>query len=192
MAYMAVDYSGLTGMEGFSDTLLNNHFNLYQGYVTNTNKLIEKLEVMLKEDKLNTPEYNELKRRMGFEFDGMRLHEYYFGNLGGKKPLDTSGALAARITEDFGSYGNWEKDFKATGKMRGIGWAILYQDNISGRLFNQWINEHETGHLAGCVTILVMDVFEHAYITDYGLDRAAYIDAFFGNINWEVAAGRLK
>ena len=192
MAYMAVDYSGLAGMKGFSEVLLNNHFSLYQGYVTNTNKLIETLDAMLKEDKLNTPEYNELKRRMGFEFDGMRLHEYYFGNLGGKKPLDASGALAAKLAEDFGSYENWEKDFKATGKMRGIGWAILYQDNISGRLFNQWINEHETGHLAGCAPILVMDVFEHAYMTDYGLKRAEYIESFFSNINWEVAEGRLK
>ena len=192
MAYMAVDYSGLAGMKGFSEVLLNNHLSLYQGYVTNTNKLIETLDAMLKEDKLNTPEYNELKRRMGFEFDGMRLHEYYFGNLGGKKPLDASGALAAKLAEDFGSYENWEKDFKATGKMRGIGWAILYQDNISGRLFNQWINEHETGHLAGCAPILVMDVFEHAYMTDYGLKRAEYIESFFSNINWEVAEGRLK
>ena len=192
MAYMAIDYSGLIGMKGFSDTLLNNHFNLYQGYVTSTNKLIETLAAMLKEGRLNTPEYNELKRRMGFEFDGMRLHEYYFGNLGGKKPLDMSGALAAKLAEDFGSYENWEKDFKATGKMRGIGWAVLYQDNISGRLLNQWINEHETGHLAGCALILVMDVFEHAYMTDYGLKRADYIESFFGNINWEVVAGRLK
>ena len=192
MAYMAIDYSGLIGMKGFSDTLLNNHFDLYQGYVTSTNKLIEALAAMLKESRLNTPEYNELKRRMGFEFDGMRLHEYYFGNLGGKKPLDMSGALAAKLAEDFGSYENWEKDFKATGKMRGIGWAVLYQDNISGRLLNQWVNEHETGHLAGCAPILVMDVFEHAYMTDYGLKRADYIESFFGNINWEVVAGRLK
>jgi len=192
MAYMAIDYSGLLGMKGFSDALLNNHFSLYQGYVTSTNKLIEALDAMMKEDELNTPEYNELKRRMGFEFDGMRLHEYYFGNLGGKKPLDMSGTLAAKLTEDFGSYENWEKDFKATGKVRGIGWAVLYQDNISGRLLNQWINEHETGHLAGCAPILVMDVFEHAYMTDYGLKRADYIDSFFSNINWEVAAGRLK
>ncbi len=192
MAYMAIDYSGLLGMKGFSDTLLNDHFNLYQGYVTNTNKLLDMLAAMLKEDNLNTPEYNELKRRMGFEFDGMRLHEYYFGNLGGRKPLDASGALAAKIAEDFGSYEAWEKDFKATGKMRGIGWAILYQDNVTGRLMNQWINEHETGHLAGCIPILVMDVFEHAYMTDYGLKRADYIESFFVNINWEVAAGRLK
>ena len=192
MAYEAKDYTSLIGMDGFSETLLKNHFTLYQGYVTNTNKLLDLLSSMVKEGKGSTPEYAELKRRMGFEFDGMRLHEYYFGNLGGKKALDGSGKLAKKVAEDFGGYEDWEKDFRATGTMRGIGWTILYQDNVTGRLINQWINEHETGHLAGCQPILVMDVFEHAFITDYGLKRADYIEAFFRNINWEVAESRLK
>ena len=192
MAYTAKDYSNLIGMEGFSETLLKNHFTLYQGYVTNTNKLMDLLAAMLKEGKVGTPEYSELKRRMGFEFNGMRLHEYYFDNLGGKGVLDKSGKLGRKLAEDFGSYETWEGDFKGTGKMRGIGWAILYQDNVSGRLLNQWINEHETGHLAGCIPLLVMDVFEHAFITDYGLKRPDYIEAFFTNINWNVVEGRLK
>jgi len=190
MAYRAIDYSNLIGMEGFSDTLLNNHFTLYQGYVSNTNKLIDILASLLKEGKESTPEYAELKRRMGFEFNGMRLHELYFGNLGGKQPLDKSSKIANQMAEDFGSYGDWERDFKATGKMRGIGWAILYQDNITGRLFNQWINEHEVGHPTGCTPVLVMDVFEHAFMTDYGLKRASYIEAFFQNINWNVVDSR--
>ncbi len=192
MAYMAVDYSGLIGMEGFSETLLNNHLTLYQGYVTNCNKLIDLLAAMLKEGKVGTLEYAELKRRMGFEFNGMRLHEYYFSNLGGKQALDRSGRLANKLIEDFGSYEDWERDFKGTGMMRGIGWAILYQDNVTGRLLNQWVNEHETGHFAGCTPILVMDVFEHAFMTDYGLKRASYLEAFFKNINWNVVEGRLK
>ncbi|MFC1892874.1 superoxide dismutase [Chloroflexota bacterium] len=192
MAYTARDYANLIGMEGFSETLLKNHFTLYQGYVTNTNKLTELLAAMLKEGKVGTPEYSELKRRMGFEFNGMRLHEYYFSNLGGQGILDKAGKLARKLAEDFGSYEDWERDFKGTGTMRGIGWVVLYQDNETGQLFNQWINEHETGHLAGCIPVLVMDVFEHAYMTDYGLKRADYINAFFKNINWDVAAGRLK
>jgi len=192
MAYAANDYSKLIGMEGFSQTLLNNHFTLYQGYVTNTNKLMDTLATMLKEGKVGTPEYAELKRRLGFEFNGMRLHEYYFGNLGGKKALDQSGKLGKKLVEDFGSYADWEKDFKGTGTMRGIGWTILYQDNVSGKLFNQWINEHETGHPAGCLPILVMDVFEHAFMTDYALKRADYIEAFFKNIKWDVVESRLK
>jgi len=192
MAYTAKDYSNLIGIEGFSETLLKNHFTLYQGYVTNINKLMDSLASMLKEGKVGTPEYSELKRRLGFEFNGMRLHEYYFDNLGGKAPLDKSGKLARKLAEDFGSYEDWERDFKGTGAMRGIGWAILYQDNTTGKLINLWINEHETGHLAGCIPILVMDVFEHAFITDYGLKRADYIEAFFKNINWGIVEGRLK
>jgi len=129
---------------------------------------------MLKEGKTGTPEYAELKRRMGFEFNGMRLHEYYFENLGGKTPW----------TRRLPWPRNWLKDFKATGSMRGIGWAILYQDGMTGILFNQWINEHETGHLAGCRPLLVMDVFEHAFMIDYGLKRADYIEVFFNNVNW--------
>jgi Fe-Mn family superoxide dismutase len=192
MAYTAKDYSNLIGMEGFSETLLKNHFTLYQGYVTNTNRLLDSLSTLLKEGKVGTPEYSEIKRRMGFEFNGMRLHEYYFDNLGGKGSLDKSGKLGRKTAEDFGNYEDWEKDFKGTGTMRGIGWAILYQDNITGRLLNQWINEHETGHPAGGIPILVMDVFEHAFITDYSLKRADYIEAFFKNINWAVVEGRLK
>jgi Fe-Mn family superoxide dismutase len=192
MAYEAQDYSKLVGTEGFSETLLKNHFTLYQGYVTNTNKLLDSLAALLKEGKVGTPEYSEQKRRMGFEFNGMRLHEYYFGNLGGKGVLDRTGKLGRKLAEDFGSYEDWEKDFRATGTMRGIGWAILYQDNITGRLLNQWINEHETGHPAGCSPILVMDVFEHAFMTDYGLKRADYIEAFFKNIAWDMVESRLK
>src|SRR4030043_626164 len=104
MPYTAKDYSKLVGIEGFSETLLKNHFTLYQGYVTNTNRLLDTLAVMLKEGKVGTPEYAELKRRLGFEFNGMRLHEYYFENLGGKGALDKSGKLAAKLAEDFGSY----------------------------------------------------------------------------------------
>ena len=192
MTYSAKDYSNLIGMEGFSETLLKNHFTLYQGYVANTNKLSDLLSGMLREGKTGTPEYSELKRRFGFEFNGMRLHEYYFENLGGKAPLDQSGTLTKKVAGAYGSSDAWEKDFRATGAMRGIGWVILYQDNVTGWLFNQWINEHEVGHFAGCLPILVMDVFEHAFITDYGLKRADYIEAFFRNINWNVVEGRLK
>jgi Fe-Mn family superoxide dismutase len=192
MAYTAKDYSKLLGMEGFSHTLLNNHFTLYQGYVTNTNKLTDILAGMLKDGKTDAPEYAELKRRFGFEFDGMRLHEYYFENLGGKAPLDKSGALAKKLAGAYGSYEAWEQDFRATGAMRGIGWVVLYQDNVTGGLINQWINEHEVGHLAGCQPVLIMDVFEHAYMIDYGLKRADYIGAFFKNINWKAVESRVK
>jgi Fe-Mn family superoxide dismutase len=191
MAYTAKDYAKLIGMAGFSETLLKNHFTLYQGYVTNTNKVLDALAAMLKDGKTGAPEFAELKRRLGWEFDGMRLHEYYFENLGGKAALDPAGKLGKKIAESFGSYEAWEKDFKAVGTMRGIGWAVLYQDIANGQLINFWINEHDGGHPAGCRPILIMDVFEHAFMIDYGLKRADYIEAFFKNIDWKAAEARL-
>lgn len=191
MTYAAKDYNRLLGMEGFSDTLLKNHFTLYQGYVTNTNKLIDTLSQLLKEGKTGTPEYAELKRRLGWEFNGMRLHEYYFENLGGKGEINKTGKLYQKLVESFGSFEAWEKDFKATGTMRGIGWTILYQDISSGRFINFWINEHDVGHPSGGMPILIMDVFEHAFMIDYGLKRADYVESFFKNIQWEEVEKRL-
>lgn len=192
MAYTAKDYSKLIGMEGFSETLLKNHFTLYQGYVTNTNKLLDSLAGLLKDGKESSPEYAEMKRRLGWEFNGMRLHEYYFENLGGNGGIDKNGKLAKKMAEDFGSYEAWEKDFKATGAMRGIGWAVLYLDTTNGRFINFWINEHDVAHPAGCAPLLIMDIFEHAFMIDYGLKRADYIASFFKNINWDAVEARLQ
>lgn len=192
MTYTAKDYSRLLGMPGFSDALLKNHFTLYQGYVTNTNKLLETLDTLTNAGKSGTPEFAEVKRRLGWEFNGMRLHEYYFENLGGNGVLDPAGRLAKALAAQFGSVDAWMKDFKAVGTMRGIGWAVLYQDLTNGRLINFWINEHDVGHPAGCNPVLIMDVFEHAFMIDYGLKRADYIEAFFKNVNWSVVEARLK
>lgn len=186
--YQAQDFSRLKGMKGFSETLLAQHFTLYHGYVKNTNLLAEKLMQVAPD----TPEYAELKRRFGWEFNGMRLHELYFGNLGGKGELKGDSPLMKRLMENFGSFDKWLADFKAAGAMRGIGWVILCEDPTSGRLFNVWINEHDVGHLAGAKPLLVMDVFEHAYMTDYGLKRGDYIKAFFENVDWAVVEGRLS
>lgn len=191
MDYAARDFSKLIGMEGFSETLLKNHFTLYQGYVTNTNKVLNTLAQMLADDKASAYEYAEMKRRLGWEWNGMRLHELYFGNLGGDGKLDAGGKLAKKMAASFGSVEAWEKDFRATGAMRGIGWVVLYEDSSDGRLVNFWINEHDTAHPAGCRPLLIMDVFEHAYMTDYGIKRADYIGAFFRNIDWASAEGRL-
>src|SRR5512140_3023624 len=150
MAYAAKDYSSLLGMEGFSETLLKNHFTLYQGYVTNTNKVADKLAAMAAEGKFGEPEYAELKRRFGWEFNGMRLHELYFENLKGSGDMDRAGRLAKKMEKEFGSVEVWEKDFKTCGTMRGIGWVVLYHDDAADRLFNSWINEHDVAHLAGC------------------------------------------
>ncbi|MCX7846986.1 MAG: superoxide dismutase [bacterium] len=188
--YVALDFGHLVGIPGFSATLLSNHFKLYQGYVNNVNTLLAEQRELLKAGQQATPVYAELKRRLGWEFNGMRLHELYFGNMGGTTPINTNSALYTALVRDFGSFEQWKNDFLATGRMRGIGWAVLYKDPVTGRLLNMWINEHEANHPAGAVPLLVMDVFEHAFMTDYQLDRASYLDAFFKTINWPVVESR--
>lgn len=186
----AKDFSRLLGMAGFSDTLLNNHFKLYQGYVKNTNAVLNRLDELLTDNKDRTIEYAELERRFGWEFNGMLLHEYYFENLGGKEPIDSTGALYKKITGEFGTFDRWKQDFISAGSMRGIGWVVLYWEPRTGKLINAWVDEHNTGNIAGARPLLVMDVFEHAYMPDYQLDRAEYIEAFFKNIDWKAVEKR--
>lgn len=187
MIYEVIDFQELKGLKGFSDELLKNHFTLYEGYVNNTNKLIEKLSVL---DKAS-PEFAELKRRFGWEWNGMRLHEYYFENLS-KKPVKFSkdSELYEKIVEDFGSFDEWLSDFTSSGMIKGIGWVILYYDVSYDRLDNIWIEEHDKGHLADGLPLLVMDVFEHAYMLDYGIKRTDYIKSFTNAIDWEVVESR--
>lgn len=189
MEYKAKDFSHLIGMKGFSKQLLENHFELYHGYVENTNKLLK-----LASEETNDPKdpfFSETKRRFGWEWNGMRLHEYYFDNLGGTGKLKKS-TLLENLQKQFGDFQQWQDSFKAVGGMRGIGWAILYFDHFTGLLCNAWINEHDTGHLSGCTPILVMDVFEHAFIIDYGIKKDGYIAAFMQNVNWDLAVDRYQ
>lgn len=189
--YEAKNFDRLLGTPGFSEQLMKNHFTLYQGYVMNTNKLKTLLEELSKADKTASPEFAEITRRFGWEFNGMRLHEYYFENMTATPgAIDPESALAQKIQAEFGSLENWERDFKAVATMRGIGWAILAYDEIGDRLFNVWINEHDVGHLAGANLLLVMDVFEHAYMLDYGVKRADYVGAFWKVVDWEVVGKR--
>lgn len=188
--YKAKDYSRLLGTEGFSDDQLTVHFGLYEGYVNNVNIVAGRLDELQKAKEFG-PEYAELKRRFGWEFGGMRLHELYFGNMTKEKSeFNTEGTLAAKIKESFGSLENAHNDLAATGKLRGIGWAVMAYDADGDRIFNAWVNEHDLGHLAGSTPLLVMDVFEHAFVFDYGMKRAEYIDAFFSAIDWQMVEDR--
>lgn len=152
--------------------------------------LLARLKELELQNRDQTIDYAALKRRLGWEWDGMRLHELYFDNLGGHEPLEKTSPLSQALAKEFGSFEAWKKNFIATGMIRGIGWSVLYRDRQTGRVFNVWINEHDLGHLAGGDPLLIMDVFEHAYMTQYGLDRSRYINAFFDNINWEKVSKR--
>ena len=196
-SYKAKQFN-LSSLQGISDETLEMHFKLYEGYVKETNKLTEKIVEFVRGGKVDHDEfaeYSELKRRLGFEYNGMVLHEYYFDNLkrggGTGDPTGQTGFRKA-AEESFGSYDIWKADFVGIGKMRGVGWAICYENPANGRLSNHWVTLHETGNVAGFNPVLVMDVWEHAFILDYKpADRPKYIEAFFTNIDWSSVERRL-
>jgi Fe-Mn family superoxide dismutase len=187
----------LSGLKGISDKTLETHFKLYEGYVKETNRLNERIEEFLKDGKVDQeelPAYAELTRRLGFEYNGMVLHEYYFGNLKRQAESDPPRTSSFRTAaeESFGSYEIWKTDFSSIGKMRGVGWAICYQNPTNRLLSNHWITLHEVGNVAGFTPILVMDVWEHAFMLDYRpADRPKYIEAFLANVDWSIADQRL-
>jgi len=181
-----------SGLSGISEDQIAQHWKLYEGYVAQVNGLRKELETLTKEGKGNTPAYTDRRRRFGFEYNGMVLHEYYFGNLKANvAELGGGGPLKKEITGQFGTFDAFKEDFVNTGASRSIGWAILYLDPATGTLNNYFVQLHEDGNVAGFVPILVMDVWEHAYMVDYGAGgRGQYIKAFFGNVNWPVVEKR--
>jgi Fe-Mn family superoxide dismutase len=195
-AYKARQYD-LHGLEGISDRTLETHFTLYEGYVKETNGLREKIHALLSDGRFDheeKPAYAELTRRLGFENNGMVLHEYYFDNLtrGGSGAPARGAKLRAAAEASFGSFDLWRADFASVGKMRGVGWAICYHDPANGALSNHWITLHEVGNVTGFTPVLVMDVWEHAFMLDYKpADRPKYIEAFFANVDWDVVDARL-
>jgi superoxide dismutase, Fe-Mn family len=196
-SYRAKEFN-LSGLNGISDRTLEMHFKLYEGYVKETNKLTEKISEILADGKVDqeeVPAYSELTRRLGFEYNGMVLHEYYFGNMKAQGAVDPekNSKFHGLAEQSFGNYDIWKADFVSVGKMRGVGWAICAQNPANGALSNHWISLHEVGNVAGFEPVLVMDVWEHAFLLDYApADRPKYIEAFFSNIDWAAVEGRLK
>ncbi len=196
LQYQPKDFD-LHGLEGISDRTLSMHLKLYEGYVKASNTLRQQIDEMLGDgriDREEMPAYSELNRRLAFEYNGMRLHELYFTNLspGGTGRIQTDSSFGRAAGDSFGSFDRWREDFVSVGMMRGIGWAICYLDPACGRLSNHWISSHEYGHVAGFVPLLVLDVWEHAYLLDYSpSERSEYIDAFFRNVRWALVDERL-
>ena len=182
----------LSGLTGISDRTLEMHFGLYEGYVKEANQLTEQLAELAKAGRAaKNPAYAEMNRHLGFEYGGMVLHEHYFDNLAPKGKGKPSAALSEALGETFGSFDTWKADFMAVGGMRGVGWAVLFRDPITGRMTNQWITLHEQGAPAGYSPVLVMDAWEHAFLLDYKpSERGKYIEAFFSNVNWEEVGDR--
>ncbi len=193
--YTIQNFSHLTNIGQISDTAMQMHFKLYEGYVNNINSIGEKLSTLEK----NTPEWNELHRRYGWEWNGMRNHEIFFDLLKTEKNVQgmenseefKNIEVFKKIVESFGSFENWKADFVAICKMRGMGWAMLVEDSKTGQLINTWVNEHDAGMLSDVKIILLIDMFEHAYIKDFGTDRAPYINSIFEHLDFEKVNNNL-
>lgn len=193
MVYQAKDYTELLGLKGFSKELLKNHFTLYEGYVKNANNLLNFLNGMFEKGQMAGPEFTELKRRLPFEMNGIKLHEYYFENMSRDSSglPDKENAFHVKVAEDFGSYKKWESSFRAVALTRGIGWVVTIYDPSVSSVFNTWVDEHHLGHVAGTTPLLVCDLWEHAMLLDYGSNREEYLDAFLKVVDWGTVAHRV-
>lgn len=181
-------------LKGIGSKTVEEHLKLYKGYVDNANLIFNKLSELKNDPEKNSYMLAELQRRLGFEFGGMRNHEYYFESLsGGSKEINKDGELYKKLTLNWGSFETFLEHFKFVATTRGIGWAILYFDKKSNKLIISWVDEQHLGHLAGCKIILVLDMWEHAYYLDYTpAEKKKYIEAFFANLNWEVIENNFK
>ena len=184
----------LPELKGLSQKQLEVHLGLYAGYVKFINTLEQVLADLKKDAEKNAYALGEVMRRKGFEFDGMRMHEYYFGSMEHTATApESNSSLAQALEKQYGSFENWTNEFKATGMMRGIGWAVLYFDPVAKKFHNAWVSDHELGQLAGLPIILPMDMWEHAYMVDYvPSEKKNYIEAFFSNLSWETLEERYK
>lgn len=180
-------------LKGISAKNVEEHLKLYAGYVKNTNLILEKIEEYKIDAEKNAYALAELQRRFGFEFNGMRNHEYYFKSLeDGVKELSTNSLLKMAI-EKKQSFDVWLNSFKTLAMTRGIGWAILYYDKQTSELIPAWIDEHHLGQLNGLNWILGIDMWEHAFVADYQPSgKKQYIEDFFENLNWEVVEENFK
>lgn len=169
----------LGALDGLSEMQISEHLKLYAGYVKNTNLFMEKMNV----------EPSEITRRFGFEFNGMRLHEYYFAQF--EKSKGTADKLKTTIETQYGSFDAWKNEITAMAMMRGIGWVLTVVDETNGNLLNVWVSDHELGQLGGQKIVFALDVWEHAYTVDYKpTERAKYVEAFWKNLNWQKVEER--
>lgn len=183
----------LPELQGLSEKQIKVHLGLYEGYVKHVNVLREQIADLTALDKDKYAfAIMETRRRLGFEFNGMRMHEYFFEQLeGGGAPLSPESALGKAVSEKHGSVDAFIAHFTAVGMSRGIGWSVLYADPKGGTLHTAWVADHELGQLGGLPIILAMDMWEHAFMVDYvPAEKKNYIEAFLKNVNFNVALKR--
>lgn len=179
-------------LDGISEKQLDVHIKLYEGYVKNINNLFAAQTELKKDSEGNAYALAEVTRRLGFEWNGARMHEHYFAQWEGEH-LNLSKELEQAVAAQSGSMDAWMAEFKAVAMMRGIGWTLLSQDNKTGALITHWVSDHELGQLNDTTTILALDMWEHAYMVDYTpAEKAKYIDAWFKNLNGQVVSKRYR
>ncbi len=181
----------LPALEGISEDQIKVHLGLYAGYVKHVNLIREKIAELESDKEKNAYLITELRRRFSFEFDGMRMHEYYFEGLEDGAKEISDGDLKNALIEKYGSFDAFIEHFKAVGMSRGIGWTVLYFDPKANTPHVTWVGDHELGVLAGLPILAAMDMWEHAFMVDYvPADKGMYIDVFLSNLNWEVVEKR--
>ena len=193
MTYTAKTFV-LPALKGLSEKQVKVHLNLYEGYVKHVNLIGEKLSAV-RSGALEMDPYivAELRRRFAFEFNGARLHEYYFEQFeGGAVAMNQNSALVSVVSEKYGGHGLIEHIKEVAGS-RGIGWVIVYGDPARKTVITSFVSDHEVGQLAGLPVLLALDMWEHAYMLDYvPAEKKNYIDAFFANLNWSVIEKRFE
>ncbi len=182
-----------SGLDGISDAQIDDHWGLYKGYVAQTNALRKELEEMRAAGKGSSLTYADRRRRLGFEYNGMVLHEYYFAQLKPGSSLDQAPGFKAAVNEQFGSAEAWHEDLMAAAKSRAIGWGICYYDASTAQINNHFVQLHEDGNIGGFSPLVVVDVFEHAYMVDWkAMGRADYLAALHKNMNWALVEARFQ
>jgi superoxide dismutase, Fe-Mn family len=175
----------LLELDGISRETVEAHYKLYQGYVNKRNEILGKLAAVdLASANQVYSELRALKLDLTFAVGGIKNHEIYFEHLGGSGG-DPSGLFAELVKRDFGSVADWKADLKATG-MAGRGWAWTAYDWDEARLFNYLGDAQNAFPVWNAAPLVALDVYEHAYFVDFGTDRAAYIDTFFHNLDYDV------
>ncbi len=187
--YVPMDFSYLLGkVKGIDDKLMKIHFTLYEGLVGATNEALAEINKTAINGVKNMVQYSAIQKELSFFFNGMRLHEMYFGVMCGDNMNKMDPTLVKAINKSFGSFNNWKKNFIETGTIPGVGFVALCRDRKTDNLFNVWINEFNIGELISVDILLVMDMWEHAYIAEFGLDLKKYANTFLSNVNWSIVS----
>ena len=179
-------------LTGISQETIDLHLGLYQGYVKHVNLINDKIKAFGADPENNSYAIAEMQRRLGFEFGGMRNHEYYFTQFEGGPEALRDGKLKEMIEKQWGSFENWHKEFVNIAMTRGVGWAMLYIDRSTDQLVHTWVDEQHLGQLADLDIVLALDMWEHSFMRDYlPSAKKDYVTAFFNNLNWDVVAKRV-